>query len=198
MEKKMLRVLMVLCAVLALPLLIVAEENQPKKPHKPHTEKIAELDPSVKLAAVNKLRKEHKLAEVRKVVPSQVTLRPGAPSSGEGNYMVVTGAFGSEQGHAWIGMKFPQDITYLTFATISGKTYLLDVTLTGVPTWKYVFLAGGGVGGTGTLQQGHLLIPFVASGTGADISLAPGAQSLGPKGNPEWNTLQRAELTQVD
>ena len=82
---------------------------------------------------------------------------------------------------------------WFCFATVAGKTYLLDVQIHGNPNWDYILEQG--IGGTQarlhiTAQQSHLLIPFIATDVTISLGLFPLTHFESQFGS--------AELTRVD
>lgn len=151
------------------------------------------LQAAVKLGAINKIRLAYNLPPAINVPPAQITLTPAAPTMGGQNYLVVWGLYFTGPGEQMIAFAAGQE-SYLSivFAAAAGKTYLADVAISpqSNPNWEYL------LGGPGldphpvqvTAQQGHLLIPFIATPSTRNLTLGPGGGS---------GQFLSAELTQV-
>ena len=151
------------------------------------------LSAAVKLAAINKIRLAYNLPSVINVPPAQIILTPAAPTMGGQNFLVVFGLYFTGPGEEMILVEGSQgNYLGIAFAAAPGKTYLADVAISpqSNPNWEYV------VGGTGpvpptlpvTAQQGHLLIPFIATSSTSNLTLNPRGDS---------GQFLSAELTQV-
>ncbi|MGA2982400.1 MAG: hypothetical protein ABSG32_01225 [Terriglobia bacterium] len=162
---------------------------------------IPPLAATIKLKAINSVRVNYNLSPVNSVPPAQITLTPAVPSMGAMNYLSLQGYYSTLPGREWICLGIePTDSLMLNFATVSGKTYLLDVGVhnTGNPVWHYQFKFGGAPQGsatstvsTVTAVQGNLLIPFIAFAGKIMLLLY-----LGPGG--QRSNFLSAELTRVD
>jgi hypothetical protein len=158
---------------------------------------IPPLAANIKLKAINTFRLQQQLPLLINVSPAQITLTPAAPSSGVQNYIFLDGEYLSGPGSSGPSMSLenPNDEITVYFATSNGKTYLLDVAISGVANWFYCLWYGSnsyipGPNGYIAAQQGHLLIPFIAGDAGVAINLRP-------KSCASNNQFLSAELTQA-
>jgi len=154
---------------------------------------IPPLAANIKLNAINKLRQSYHYAPVNSVPPAQITLTPAAPTVGQQNYLSVFGRYSTAPGNAVIGMDSAlQASLEICFAVAVGKTYLADVAIGpgGAQNWEYTCQQPGVSSMTGqvTMQQGHLLIPFIATASNVILTISPS------NGNG-W--FVSAEVTQV-
>jgi hypothetical protein len=148
---------------------------------------IPPLAANIKLNAINTLRQGYNYAPVNSVPPAQVTLTPAAPAMGGQNYLGVQGSYDTQPGWASISFVYPEDQMIIYLAAALGKTYLLDVSVAGTQNWNYAVSTGEPL--TVTAQQGHLLIPFIATNLKVYVSLGPARGGTG--------SFVSAELTQV-
>jgi hypothetical protein len=155
--------------------------------------RVQPLAAAVKLGAVNKIRLAYNLPPAINVPPAQITLTPAAPTMGGQNFLVVFGLYFTGPGEEMILVEGSQgNYLSIVFAAVTGKTYLADVAVVAQvnPNWEYVV---GGIGPAPptlpvTAQQGHLLIPFIATSSTRNLSLNPRGGS---------GQFLSAELTQV-
>ena len=138
------------------------------------------LSAEVKLTAINKWRLNNNLAQLASVPPPQITLTPKAPTLGGLNYLDVHADYHTQQGHEAIVLS-PGDYVAITFQISDGKTYLLDVTGSGITRWNYELQVAGKITTSGeiTPQQGHLLLPFIAASSSVIVVLSPAAGHFG-------------------
>lgn len=198
MINKMYRVLSIFCIALVLPILVSAEQQAPKA----LGNTIAPpLVAGIKLNAINKLRQELKmppLSPASTPPPANVILTSAAPAVGQSNLTVI-GMYSPFQGLIAVRFINSPDIgaldkVRLRFATIPGKTYLLDVSIKGTTTWIAYDMHNNPK--QVKAEQGHLLIPFIASGVSYHVDLSP-ADNNGAR-EARWHDFYRAELTQVN
>ncbi len=155
---------------------------------------IPPLAANIKLSAINKLRQGYNYAPANSVPPAQITLTPAVPTMGQQNYLSVLGRYSTAPGNAVIGMDSSlQGSVEICFAVAVGKTYLADVAIGpgGAQNWEYTCQqpAEASMAGQVTMQQGHLLIPLIATASNVILTVSP------INGNG-W--LVSAEVTRVD
>jgi hypothetical protein len=157
---------------------------------------IRSLAADIKLKAINNLRLVSNLSPVNSLPPAQITLTPAAPSMGGQNYLVVHGGYGTQPGSAAMSLLWAEDFLTLMFAAVAGKTYLLDVAVSGsCQNWSFTNWTSGHPTPDNTdvtPQQGHLLIPFIASCSFFNATLT----RYGSVG--QVSQFLSAELTRVD
>jgi hypothetical protein len=145
---------------------------------------------NIKLKAINNVRTQRRLPPLINVPPAQITLTPAAPAMGGQNYLLVQGSYATQPGWASISFEFPEDRIIIYLAAALGKTYLLDVSVAGTPNWSYtVCTAPTPETLTVTAQQGHVLIPFIATNLNVFVTLSPAPGGTG--------SFVSAELTPV-
>jgi hypothetical protein len=150
------------------------------------------LTADIKLKAINKFRADKKLREVHSVPPAQITLSPAVLTVGRGNYLAFRGSFSGQLGSPHLFFVARDDGISLNFATVVGKTYLLDVHSTCQNLIYTLF--NGGVGSAPTpitAQQNHVLLPFIATGGNIILTL-----TIVPGPGPQQ--FCSAELTRID
>jgi len=199
MEKKIRWVLIVLCAVLVLPLLAAAQNKVFEPEPKLEPIEVRPIDDNVKLRVINKARRKNKSPEVASGPPPHVTLSPASPHVGLHNSLIVQGVYNGAKGAESIIFKGKQDHLVLYFATVQGKTYLLDASTALASSWSYSVISQVGTTvsqGTLAAQDGHILIPFVAPGALILVNLSPAVTSNAP--NVITGRFLSAELTKVD
>jgi len=184
---------MVIVLLLALPLLVSAQDRpQGKrlfKEPKPPQHEIAPLDSAVKLKVVNDFRLKNNISKVKKFPPSTVTLTPMAPSDGDSNYLSVYGYYSAKPGIKYIALRSigegQKQGVVMNFGVTEGKTYMVDVKVGGTDTWAYSILQNGPLDqGTMTATNGHLLIPFIATGSSVAVEIQPQQGSPGSDWGP--------------
>jgi hypothetical protein len=152
------------------------------------------LTADIKLKAINKFRADKKLREVHSVPPAQITLSPAVLTVGRGNYLAFRGSFSGQLGSQHLLLLARDDAISVTFATVVGKTYLLDVHST-CQNWIYTLFNGGVASAPTpiTAQQNHVLLPFIATGGNINLTL-----SIAPAERPGMKQFCSAELTRID
>ena len=198
MGNRIQRIVMVIVLLLALPLLVSAQDRpQGKrlfKEPKPPVHEVGPLDAPVKLKVVNDFRLKNNLSKAKKVPPSTVTLTPSAPSDRDSNYFAVYGYYSAKPGTNWIALKYLSENqsqgVILNFAVTQGTTYLVDVKVDETDTWFYSIVQNGPFNnGTMTATNGHLLIPFIATGSSVAIEVSPRPPSPGYPDAAMWRPL---------
>ena len=151
---------------------------------------IPPLATNIKLKAINNLRAQQQLPLLFNVPPAQITLTPAAPSMGGENFLDILGYYATQPVGIVLGYQ-QRDYIQINFGTVGGKTYLLDVSVTGTQNWSYFFVQAplGDLPTPVTPMQGHLLIPFVACGSVVNVVLSVVTAEPGQ--------FLSAELTQV-
>jgi hypothetical protein len=151
------------------------------------------LTANIKLQAINKFRVASRSSQVNSVGPAQITLSPAVPSVGGQNYLLLRGIYTAPSGSPQMFMQGSTASIFFCFATVAGKTYLLDFQFHGTQNWGYSLQQGMGAMSARlpiTAQQNHLLIPFVAADVTICLCLFP---------LTGWETqFGSAELTRVD
>ena len=151
---------------------------------------IQPLAANIKLKAINNLRAKQQLPLLMNVPPAQTTLTPAAPAMGGQNYLLVQGSYSTRLGEESISFEFPEDQMIIYVGAALGKTYLLDVCVAGTQNWRYtVWTVPTPETVTVAAQQGHLLIPFIATNLNVYVSLSPAPGGTG--------SFLSAELTPV-
>src|SRR5208337_3964932 len=139
---------------------------------------IPPLAANIKLSAINKVRLAYNYAPANSVPPAQITLTPAIPTVGQQNYLSVFGRYLTAPGNASIGLDSSvQGSVEICFAVAVGKTYLADVAIGpgGAQNWEYTCQQPGVSLTTGqvTMQQGHLLIPLIATASNVILTVSP-------------------------
>lgn len=125
------------------------------------------LAANIKLNVINKLRLNSHLAPVASVAPAQITLTPANPTAGPNNYITMHGQSCASPGSCYISLdsNFKDFLNFQVDAVV-GKTYLADIftDLIGTNDWAY-YIGDYTTSVPTTLQQGHLLVPFIPTRT---------------------------------
>jgi hypothetical protein len=134
------------------------------------------LPSAMRLAAINQLRQQVGAQPASTQPPASVVLTPRNPyvvSANGNNSISMVGRLtvsGSETGEACIrrptrtpppDAPLYNDFLQFNVSTIPGKTYLLD--LTGIAFPSQTIVCEGAYNGPVQVQQGHILVPFIAS-----------------------------------
>lgn len=150
------------------------------------------LTADIKLKAVNKIREARKLSHAASMPPAQITLTSAIPNVGGQNFFIFQGRYDATYLPPMIILNgLGTECICFTFVTVSGKTYLIDISISGAQDWNYTLQQGGNVSSATpiTAQQGHLLIPFVAAYAYIGLLLIPSLNA---------GLFGRAELTRMD
>jgi hypothetical protein len=139
---------------------------------------IPPLAANIKLNAINKVRLAYNYATPNSVPPAQITLTPAVPTMGQQSYLSVLGRYVTAPGNALIELDSSiQGSVEICFARAVGKTYLADVAIGpgGAQYWDYACLQPGvsSMLGEVTMQQGHLLIPLIATASNVVLRVGP-------------------------
>ena len=139
---------------------------------------IPPLAASIKLNAINALRQGYNYAPLNSVPPAQVTLTPADPTMGQQNYLSVYGVFLTVPVYASIQLDSSiNGWVSIDFAAAVGKTYLVDVAINpgGAQNWEYTCEQPGArsTAGQVALQQGHVLIPLIATASNVILIVSP-------------------------
>jgi hypothetical protein len=199
MTNRICRVLTALCITLAFPFLVLASPATLTTSATPGSINAKPFSTNIKLNAVNKLRQDLKLAPVPTMPPAKVILTPKVPTMGE-SFFEVFGYYSNKKGITGLAYqsstKELHNINFF-FHTVPGKTYLLDLIIgNNGYKWNCQLPVYGLPGALSdhemSVQQGHLLIPFVAYSDKTNIRLFP-------KDHPNvYQYFSSAELTQVN
>jgi hypothetical protein len=154
------------------------------------------LTADIKLKALNEIRVAQRLSPVTSIPTPQIILTPAVPNVGGQNYFTLHGVYCSRTAPPTMFVYGRETSIDFSFATVAGKSYLLDVNIgggLGSQFWKYRLLQGGPFSLLKhiSLQQGHLVIPFRA--TAATTTLG-----ISPVGQASESQFCSAELTRVD
>ena len=157
-----------------------------------------------KLSIINKLRHDLKIPALQNLPPAKIVLTPAAPVYDANNWVSVIGFYQPSlklfavKARANASASNSDNLFEVRFITIPGKTYLLDVTVSGGDNteWKAASMSGpySAIGTNSVVkpQQGHILIPFVPGYEVNTFHLMPLSSY------PGWFRLERIELTQVN
>jgi len=152
---------------------------------------IPPLSAKEKLAAVNNFHEHNKKKHVSSVPPSQVVLTPAQPVQGS-NCAQVTGIWNPIMRAVYLMGNSGQSLTFLFPVLVASATYLLDISVSGGDQWAYCSAPGGHPQyGTLTLQSGHLLYPFILTGS-CQFSIM-----VAPPGDTRTYSWTKTELTKV-
>jgi len=121
----------------------------------------APLTNQAKVAAINTLLLKCNKAPVTYVPPSQIVLTPAQPVQGP-NFFGLQGEWWPADQAVYLD-GHDSDYLFFNFPALAQGTYLLDVSVSGTGDWEHGASVVGG-SGTLTVQQGHLLYPFVGGG----------------------------------
>ncbi|GEM_PF-3223451 len=148
--------------------------------------------PALKLNTVNNMLHSLKMAPAASLPPAKVVLTPVNPVVNN-NQLVLLGYYVPKLNYIKVRYNDGHFVRYF-FETVPGKTYLLDINVEATSRWNVISNSGGSAPNVKE-QQGHLLLPFIASSNYVDISIYPVPGSQCPGG---WCRVGSAELTQIN
>lgn len=151
------------------------------------------ISSAAKLQAVSQIKGSN-ISPSSTVPPAQITLTASTPCVGAQNFLGFQGSYTAANGSPAIFLSAQVSTMSFHFATTRGKTYLLDVSISVAQNWTYEVVQVGAFDNSTpiTAQQGHLLIPFIATATTATVVITP------TSGGQEDILFGRAELTRMD
>ncbi len=187
MKNLITKIMVVVFLTLAIPVFALAAELPPIKTNVV----FRPIAPDLKLKAVNNMLKSRNIPPAPSVPPAKVVLTPAMPVVNNNYLQVMVGSYSPKTNSMAVMYNSGHLIKYF-FETVPGKTYLLDISVDANSKW-YVYNTASGQIPNMSDQQGHLLIPFIATNTFSLITLYLHAAYSGG-----WCHVGSAELTQIN